>query len=126
MNLYRVIVQTAAIEPAVAFYSRLLDNPGRRVAETRHYFDCGPVLLAVVDAGPEARPNPDHIYFATADLEAVHARCRELGCLAPGDVHGGSAGEIGVRPWGERSFYVRDPLGTGLCFVDDTTLFTGN
>jgi hypothetical protein len=30
-----------------------------------------------------------------------------------------------VRPWGERSFYVKDPWGNGLCFVDEKTLFTG-
>ena len=36
-----------------------------------------------------------------------------------------SAGLIVTRPWGERSFYVNDPSGNGLCFVDETTLFTG-
>jgi hypothetical protein len=30
-----------------------------------------------------------------------------------------------VRPWGERCFYAFDPFGNGLCFVDETTLFTG-
>ena len=30
-----------------------------------------------------------------------------------------------VRPWGERSFYAFDPFGNGLCFVDETTVFTG-
>jgi hypothetical protein len=25
----------------------------------------------------------------------------------------------------ERSFYVHDPWGNGLCFVDENTLFTG-
>ena len=28
--------------------------------------------------------------------------------------------------WGERSFYVRDPFGNPLCFVDADTLFTGS
>lgn len=32
---------------------------------------------------------------------------------------------MNVRPWGERSFYCRDPFGNGLCFVDEKTLFTG-
>ncbi|HEY5096249.1 MAG TPA: hypothetical protein VII69_14140 [Candidatus Eremiobacteraceae bacterium] len=39
-------------------------------------------------------------------------------------VHGDAAGDIVTRPWGERSFYVVDPYGNGLCFVDETTLFT--
>jgi hypothetical protein len=33
-------------------------------------------------------------------------------------------GEIARRPWGERSFYMRDPFGNPLCFVDEGTLFT--
>ena len=40
------------------------------------------------------------------------------------DLHPG-AGQIVVRPWGERSFYVEDPWSNGLCFVDEKTLFTG-
>jgi hypothetical protein len=34
-------------------------------------------------------------------------------------------GRIATRPWGERSFYLRDPFGNPLCFVDAATLFTG-
>jgi len=48
-----------------------------------------------------------------------------LDCLAKGIVHGEPAGGIVVRPWGERSFYVLDPYGNGLCFVDASTVFTG-
>jgi hypothetical protein len=40
-------------------------------------------------------------------------------------VHTASGGQIGVRPWGERSFYATDPFGNLLCFVDGETLFTG-
>jgi hypothetical protein len=29
-----------------------------------------------------------------------------------------------VRPWGEKSFYVTDPWGNELCFVQDGTLYT--
>ena len=102
---------------------------GRRIPRaSRHYIDCGPVILALVDptaGGEEANPLPDYIYFAVDDLEQVHTRARELGCLSTEDVHGDSAGEIVIRPWGERSFYVKDPWGNGLCFVDEKTLFTG-
>ena len=34
-------------------------------------------------------------------------------------------GRIARRPWGERSFYLREPFGNPLCFVDSATLFTG-
>ena len=55
----------------------------------------------------------------------MHARARELNCLSTEDVHGDSAGDVVVRPWRERSFYVHDAWGNGLCFVDENTLFTG-
>jgi hypothetical protein len=34
-------------------------------------------------------------------------------------------GRIERRPWGERSFYVHDPFGNPLCFVDSSTIFLG-
>ena len=128
-NLFRVIVQVSNLDKASEFYSKLLDDPGRRIPRgSRHYFDCGPVILAVVDVtagGEDAKPNPDYIYFAVPDLEAVYNRARELNCLSQDQVHDAPAGEIVKRPWGELSFYADDPWGNGLCFVDEKTLFTG-
>ncbi|SRR5258708_26352278 len=128
-RLFRVTLQVENLDQATDFYARLLGATGRRIARGgRHYFDCGPVILALVDQSPgdlKSKPIPDYIYFAVSDLEQVHARARELNCLAAEEVHGASAGEIVVRPWGERSFYVADPWGNGLCFVDENTLFTG-
>ena len=128
-KLFRIILQVNDLDKAAEFYSKLLDDPGRRIPRaSRHYIDCGPVILALVDVtagGEQAKPLPDYIYFAVGNLEKIHSRATELNCLSSADVHGGSAGEIVVRPWGERSFYVADPWGNGLCFVDDGTLFTG-
>lgn len=128
-KLFRIILQVGDLDRAVEFYSTLLGDPGRRIPRaSRHYIDCGPVILALVDptpGGEEAKPLPDYIYFAVGGLEKVYSRASELGCLSTADVHGASAGEIVVRPWGERSFYVNDPWGNGLCFVDEKTLFTG-
>ena len=127
--LFRVILQVSDLDQAAEFYSKLLNDPGRRIPRaSRHYIDCGPVILALVDVtagGEQAKPLPDYVYFAVKDLEQVYERARELDCLSTEDVHGASAGEMVVRPWGERSFYVQDPWGNGLCFVDDKTLFTG-
>ncbi len=127
--LFRVILQVSDLDKAAEFYAKLLDSEGRRIPRaSRHYFDCGPVILALVDVaagGEQAKPLPDHIYFAVANLEDFHSRASALGCLSTDDVHGASGGEIVTRPWGERSFYVEDPWGNGLCFVDETTLFTG-
>jgi predicted enzyme related to lactoylglutathione lyase len=128
-KLFRIILQVDDLDKAEAFYGKLLNDPGRRIPyASRHYIDCGPVILALVDptpGGEPAKPLPDKIYFAVGDLEAVYARASEMACLSSDDVHGASAGEIVVRPWGERSFYVYDPWGNGLCFVDEKTLFTG-
>ncbi|HEU4870469.1 MAG TPA: VOC family protein [Pyrinomonadaceae bacterium] len=131
-TLYRIILQVDNLDKAEEFYGKLLGDRGRRIPRgSRHYIDCGPVILALVDVngegipGLEPKPLPDHIYFSVNDLESVHQRARELGCLSTEDVHGESAGEIVKRPWGERSFYAQDPWGNPLCFVDENTLFTG-
>jgi hypothetical protein len=45
--------------------------------------------------------------------------------FASGEISGALAGEIAVRPWGDRSFYMEDPFGNKVCFVDRPTMFTG-
>ena len=127
-TIYRTVLQVSEMDRAVEFYTRLLGIEGRSIRGARHYFDCGPVILALVNVtagGLAAKPAPDNIYFSVNDLEAVFERARELDCLAEKDVHGDPAGEIVTRPWGERCFYVEDPFGNTLCFVDSKTLFTG-
>ena len=105
--LFRLILQVDDLDKASDFYAKLLDDPGRRIPRaSRHYIDCGPVILALVNVaagGEEAKPIPDYVYFAVADLEKVYTRASDLGCLSTEDVHGASAGEIVVRPW---VFYV--------------------
>jgi uncharacterized glyoxalase superfamily protein PhnB len=128
-KLFRIALQVGDLDKAAEFYSKLLDDQGRRIPRgSRHYFDCGPVILALVDVSAgelEPKPIPDYVYFAVSDLDQVYERAKAMNCLAKEDVHGAAAGEIAKRPWGERSFYVEDPWGNGLCFVDEGTLFTG-
>jgi catechol 2,3-dioxygenase-like lactoylglutathione lyase family enzyme len=131
-TLYRIILQVDNLDQAEEFYGKLLGDRGRRIPRgSRHYIDCGPVILALVDVngegipGLEPKPLPDYIYFAVSDVEAVYQGAQELQCLSTEDVHGESAGDLVKRPWGERSFYAHDPWGNGLCFVDENTLFTG-
>jgi catechol 2,3-dioxygenase-like lactoylglutathione lyase family enzyme len=116
------------MDRAVAFYTKLLGEEGRSIRGVRHYFDCGQVILAVVNVaagGQTAMPAPDYIYFSVNDLESIFDRAKELECLSETDVHGDPAGEIVTRPWGERCFYIEDPFSNPLCFVDSKTLFTG-
>lgn len=122
-TIFRIFVPVTDFDTALKFYRTLFDDEGKTVHRGRQYFSCGPVIFAVVESN--GSPIGDHIYFATADLEGHFERANQLGCLETDDVHGSPSGEINVRPWGERSFYARDPFGNGLCFVDETTLFTG-
>ena len=122
-RLYRVILPVSDVERAATFYGRVLGIEGKRVSPGRHYFDCGGTILACYDPradgdGVDARPNPDHIYLAVSDLEAAFARAKDAGCQWAEE-------KIETRPWGERSFYLKDPFGNPVCFVDDKTLFTG-
>jgi tRNA (guanine37-N1)-methyltransferase len=122
--LFRVILPAADMAASVAYYAAVFGDPGERVSPGRHYFHCGRVVLAIVDPRgdqPDAhvRPNPDHVYFAVADVKAAYERARAAA--------GGQWLEdrIRTRPWGERSFYARDPAGNPICFVDEKTAFTG-
>ena len=127
--IFRIMVEVDDLDRAAAFYSELLNMPGRNIERaSRRYYDCGAVILAVVDVsrGKQApRPNATEIYFSVSDLEAVYERAKALRCLSKEDVHGEPGGEIAVRPWRERSFYAVDPWHNGLCLVDNRTLFTG-
>jgi catechol 2,3-dioxygenase-like lactoylglutathione lyase family enzyme len=130
-RLFRVIMPVANIDEGAKFYSALLDHPGFRISGGRHYFPCGDVILAVYDASADGdaggvRSNPQHVYFAVADLQAVFARAQRLGGLLTETGDGGlPMGEIARRPWGELSFYMDDPTGNPLCFVDESSIFRG-
>jgi catechol 2,3-dioxygenase-like lactoylglutathione lyase family enzyme len=127
MKIFRITIEVSDLEKAAAFYTKLLDDPGKRHPGARHYFDCGGVILAVLDptrGGLAPQPMPKSLYFAVDDIAAAHARAKSLGALAPYQVHGQPAGDVIKRPWGERSFYVTDPWGNELCFVEEGTLYT--
>lgn len=132
VRLFRVIMPVSDIEEAARFYGAVLQQGGERVSGGRHYFDCDGIILACLEAAADGdavnlAARSEHVYFAVADLERTRERCVEArAALESGDVHGEPAGEIVTRPWGERSFYARDPFGNPICFVDDTTLFTGS
>src|SRR6185295_18295987 len=102
-RLFRIILQVPDLDQAEQFYGTLLGDPGRRIPRaSRHYIDCGDVILALVDTTAEETPKPlpDYIYFAVNNLQEVHQRARDLNCLSTDDVHGEPAGEIVKRPWG--------------------------
>ncbi|MFO0972246.1 MAG: VOC family protein [Phycisphaerae bacterium] len=131
VQLFRIIVPVTDIDRAARFYQTVLGKQGQRVSPGRHYFDCGGTILACFDARADgdpfaAAPNPEWHYIAVDSIDEAFAACRRAAATpAPGDVHGEPAGQIVTRPWGERSFYVHDPFGNKLCFVDRATVFRG-
>src|ERR1043165_9658017 len=95
-RIFRVTLEVAELDKAAAFYAKLLATDGKRHPGARHYFDCGGVILAVLDptqGGLTPTPGPKSLYFAVKDLDAVHARAARLGILAPYQVHGQPAAE---------------------------------
>lgn len=125
-HLYRVIFPVRDIERAVGFYRRVLGLAGERVSPGRHYFKCGGTILACYDpvadgddtaAGWVPHEN-QYVYFAVSDLSETRERVVEAGAsrITP----------IRDMPWGEKLFYADDPVGGRVCFVDETTMFTGS
>lgn len=122
-TLFRVILPVTDISKAEAFYRLVLGISGKRVSRGRHYFDCGGTILACYDPRADGDavdlpPNPEYVYFAVSDLEAAFGRAQKAGCKE-------LDAAISTRPWGERSFYARDPSGNPICFVDEKTAFRG-
>jgi predicted enzyme related to lactoylglutathione lyase len=128
-SLFRINVEVGNLDEAASFYATLLGTPGRRQAGSRVYFDCGPVTLQVVDVSAMGmgvpHPAAKALYFTVKDLDALFARAQTLGCLSQEMVHGVRGGAIGVRPWGERSFYAEDKWLNPLCFVEAGTTYPG-
>ena len=48
-KLFRITVEVANLDQAAAFYAKLFDTSGKRHPGARHYFDCGGVIVAVID-----------------------------------------------------------------------------
>ncbi len=122
-RLFGVILPVNDIEKAQEFYSSLLYMEGKRVSPGRHYFQCGGTILACFNPRRDGdnfdlSPNPDHIYFSVKNLNDVYSRAQALRAII--------LDEIGTRPWGETSFYLKDPFGNKICLVQEETVFTGN
>jgi uncharacterized glyoxalase superfamily protein PhnB len=121
MHVFRIAIPASHIDISRLFYESALAIRADATVPSRLYFHCGGVILALIDWSVEGRgdfrPNPENIYLATNELDAVHERAVAAGATRVSSVE--------LRPWGERSFYCLDPDGNHLCFVDDTTVFVG-
>lgn len=123
-KLFRINIEVGDLAQAAKGWGELLGAEGRPQAGSRVYFTAGAVTLQVVQHD-KPRPLPSSVYFLVDELEPVHERAKKLGWLSKEKVHGEPGGDISVRPWGERSFYVVDPWGNPLCFVQTGTTYPG-
>lgn len=124
-RLYRVIIPVNDIEAAEAFYSGIFEAKGERVSPGRHYYNLGGTIFAVYDPAADGdevtewKYHPSqYVYIGVTDIDAVLERAKDLGATLVTDT-------VELMPWGERLFYVLDPFGTPICFVDSETLFMG-
>jgi len=130
-HLFRVLMPSRNLAESRQFYRTIFATQGSPVSDGRHYFDLGGTILACFDPradgdGYDAKSNPEYIYIAVDDLEEIFKRCRKAGAQFSGEVLAGDPmGEVATRPWGERSFYITDPTGNPVCFVDAGTKFIG-
>ena len=64
-KLFRVLLEVANLDQASSFYNALLGVEGRRVGGGRCYYDCGEVIVGLVDVGewPEAGGQPAGFVF---------------------------------------------------------------
>ncbi len=131
-QIFRILLPVTDIQQAKSFYTKVLGVEGFPVSPGRHYFDCEGIILACFDPqsdgdGYTAQPNPEDLYIAVDNIEETYTHCNEAGATFS-DFEDPDVGKMGViekRPWGEVSFYIKDPFGNGICFVDRKTVFTG-
>lgn len=127
IKLYRIILPVGNIDEAEKFYSALFKTSGERISPGRHYFNLGGTILACYDpkadeddGHPEWKPHfNQYIYIAVDNLKETFETIKKL---SPGKARD----RIETMPWGERLFYANDPWNNPICFVDSTTVFTGN
>jgi len=130
LRIHCVVHEVASLDQASAGYAQLLGAPGRRIEQGggRHFFDLGDAVLSLLDVsqgGMTPRTSGSDLYLSVPSLELYYDRAKALGWLSKADIHGQPANQIVERPWRERSFYVEDPWGNGICFVEAGTEFTG-
>lgn len=128
VRLHRIIIPVLGIDRARAFYGSLFEREGVLVSPGRLYFQLGDIVVACYDGvedgdGRRALPLDEPIYFRVDDIHEAHRRCAQLGASFPDRAEEGvgALGEVLMRPWGERCFYILDPFDNSICLVEAAT-----
>lgn len=114
MKPYRVIFPDTDIEKAVS------------VSQGRHYFNLEGTILACYDPiadGDEVTAKwvfheNQYIYIATPNLDKIFEKAKNSDCVSIDQ-------KICNMPGSERLYYANDPCGNPMCFVEKSTVLTG-
>ncbi len=122
-QVFRVVLPCHPIQEALAFYEPIFGITAKKVSDGRYYFMLGSVVLVCYDSiadgdGYRVSSNPEHIYITTSDIYETYERVKNQSPLV-------ISPQIQKMPWGERSFYLIDPFGNKICFVEQGTEFYG-
>jgi len=103
------------VDAARAFYAGLLGLRPLSLEASTLVFDAG-TLLIVEHGDEEARSEGlvgrfAGFSFGIADIEALHARLKDSGCIIDGPPE--------RQPWGGILMHVKDPSGNVVSFVQD-------
>jgi predicted enzyme related to lactoylglutathione lyase len=119
-RVHRTALPVKDIDAAAKFYSKLLDNSGKRISPDRHYYDLGGFILALYQpagggSGWSFETN-QYFYLSAADLDDMRRKVTEGGgkCLT----------ENAKMPWGETMFFATDPSGSRIGICREDSLFS--
>ncbi len=123
-KLFRVVLPVSDIELAAEFYFQVLGVKGKRISTGKHFFECEGFTLSCYD--PLANGDKlgqgwmhhenQYTFFSVKNLDAIFFRLMKIP-----DAEIDS--NIKENELGERLFYVLDPFGNPLCFVDEKTVY---
>ncbi|HZO50761.1 MAG TPA: VOC family protein [Gaiellaceae bacterium] len=115
MSEVRVLVGARDYDASTRFYRDLLGLP---VQEEWHapdgrgtLFSVGAAVIEVIESSPHhpaEEPRGVAVAIEVEDADALHQRVAAAG-VTPTE-------SLGDRPWGHRSFQIRDPAGLALTF----------
>jgi predicted enzyme related to lactoylglutathione lyase len=118
-RVHRTALPVKDIDAAAKFYTNLLDNPGKRIAPDRHYYDLGGFILALYQPANGGSgwsfENNQYFYLSAADLDDMRRKVKQGGgkCLT----------DNAKMPWGETMFFATDPSGSRIGICQEDTLF---
>lgn len=109
MKLRAACLSTRNIDPMVAFYTSLFGHAPEIDGDVDFRFVPEQLTVFRLEGQERAATSNASLIYAVDDVDAVYARLSALGLC--------SEGAPTDKPWGVRSFLVRDPDGNLVSFA---------